>query len=306
MKTEANAEKQIIIKNQPTPYSIYTWQTKLLSGAVIGLANSTAVTPVVNYTNHVMNRCASTHKDAIKFTCARAFDGLAMYNVSFVLRISVALSLDSLFLNHINHQGEIEKKHTLISSILSGGIAGSVATLPEAIAQTQQLCKQKPSARSIISNAYHSNGFFSLSRGMPEMVVRTAGLTVGYLALMPPLCQQMRHEMGDHWIADVFSAMVCGLLVGVITTPPNNVRFDRQQSFSEKGPAPTYSQIWKDKCATQDGTQRLGVGVNRLFVGLKPQTLRCMLSMYIITEGNKLCLLFSEDGFPDFPSLKLK
>lgn len=301
-----NTTIQTLISDQPTHYNFYTWQTKLISGAVIGLANSTAVTPVVNYTNHVMNR----HAGAVKFTCARAFDGLAMYNISFVSRVSVALSLDSLFLHHFSTQGEVSHHHTLLSSIVSGGIAGSVATLAEAVAQTQQLSEPKPSARAIVKQAYLYNGFFGLARGMPEMMARSAGLTAGFLAFMPPLCQRIRHELGGHWLADeladVFSALLCGLAVGIITTPPNNLRFDRQKDFSLEGPARTYAQIWQDKCTTKDGAYRFSMGVNRLFVGLKPQTLRCMMSMYIITKGNDMYHLFTEDGLPDLPSFQLK
>ena len=287
-------------------YDFQTWKTQIIHGTTIGLVNSTIVTPVVNYTNHTINQNTHTGSPAVKFTCARAFDGLVCYNISFILRISVALSLDSYILHKLSAYCDIKKQHTLLSSVISGGIAGATATLSESIAQTQQLSKIKPSAKIIIETAYRHNGFFGLTRGMPEMVVRSAGLTAGYLALMPPLCQYIRQEIGDHLVADIFSAMICGLLVGAITTPPNNLRWERQHDLIKKGPAPAYTQLWKEKCTTATGAHSIRAGMRHLFVGFKPQTLRCMLSMFIITKGNELCKLYSEDGFPDFPSLNLK
>ena len=93
--------------------------------------------------------------------------------------------------------------------------------------------------------------------------------------------------------------MVCGLVVGAITTPPNTLRFSMQTNFTKKGPAPTYTQLIKN-AYTSPG------GLRNLFVGIKPRTMMSMLSMFVIAEGNKLCNLYSTDGFPEFPSLKFK
>ena len=100
--------------------------------------------------------------------------------------------------------------------------------------------------------------------------------------------------------------MVCGLFVGIITTPPNNARFEKQKDFMKKGPAPSYVEIWKNQCATPEGSLNLSTGLHRSFAGFSPQTMRCMISMFILMEGNKLCNLYADEGFSDFLNFSSK
>lgn len=287
------------LKKQPSPYDFHLGLYKFLSGALIGCTNATLTTPLNNYINHVINQNSSASKDAIKFTCARAFDGLVSYNVSLILRVSIALSLNSLFIHELKQYVDVNETEKLLSSILAGGIAGAAASLPEAIAQTQQLSKTKPTPAAIIKTAYSCNGLFGLSRGMQATMVRSAGFTAGYLGLMPWFSQRIRQETGDHPIADVFSAIVCGSIVGLITTPPNALRFRMQQNFNEKGPATTYTQLIKE-------TYKSSEGLRDLFAGIKPRTIMCMLSMFIIAEGNKLGNMYAQDGLPGMSGPRLK
>ena len=291
--------KQDFSTKQQAPYSFYHWLYKFLSGAVIGLANATFVTPLVNYNNHVINQSATVGEKTVKFTCARAFDGVMSYNLSFVLRISVALTLNSFFMHQLERHYDVNHAYNLLSSIVAGGLAGSSATLAEAVAQTQQLSLVKPAPMEIIREAYKNNGLFGLSRGMQAMMVRSAFFTSGYLGLMPLICQRVRQEIGDHVVADIFSAMVCGLIVGPITTPPNALRFGMQKDFTKKGPAPTYTQLIKEAYTSKEG-------LRHLFAGVKPRTVMSMVSMFVIAEGNKLCDLYSTDGFPEFSTLGFK
>lgn len=271
-------------------------------GGVLGLINSTAVTPFINYTNHAINQQSmGFDRSKQSFTLKRMFDGLGSYNVSFVLRISVALSLDSYFLHKLGRYYTVDKQHKLLSSILAGGIAGSVATLSEAVAQAQQLSKDKPSSIQVIKTAYHANGLFRLFPGTAAMVVRSSGLTAGYISLMPMLCQHLKKKLGDNLMTDILAATICGLFVGIITTPPNNARFEMQKDFMVKGPAPSYRKIWKGKCTSHEGRHSLLTGLRKSFGGFHPQTLRCMLSMFILMKGNeKLGHLYDSDGFSNF------
>ena len=92
MTNDCKSEQQI---------SNNAFRFKFLGGGVLGLINSTAVTPFINYTNHTINQQSmGFDRSKQSFTVKRMFDGLGSYNVSFVLRISVALSLDSYFLHN--------------------------------------------------------------------------------------------------------------------------------------------------------------------------------------------------------------
>lgn len=280
------------LMNKQESYDFYKWMYKFLSGSIIGLSNATLVTPLVNYSNHVIERRGNRGKNTVKFTCARAFDGVLSYNLSFILRVGVSLPLNGYFLHKLNGYVGVDKTHQVMTSILAGGVAGAFAALPEAIAQTQQLSLPKPSSLQVIREAYRCNGLFSLTRGTSAMVGRSAGFTAGYLGFMPMMCESMRQKMGDHFLADVFSAIVCGLAVGAITTPFNTLRFKKQEHFTQKSTAPSYSALLRS--ATFAG----------LYVGFLPRTVMYMFSMWYIAEGNKLCHAFSKDGFPEFPSLK--
>jgi len=282
------------LNEQQAPYNFYTWLYKFIGGATVGLTNATIVTPIANYNNHVINQRKNANKVTVKFSGARAFDGLKAYNISCALRVSIAVPLNHWFILKLKQYCEVSNTQKLLSSIVAGGVAGAAATLPEAIAQTQQLSKVKPSPMAIMRDAYKSNGLFGLSRGMQAIMVRSAGFTAGYLGLMPLLCERMRQEIGDNLIADVFSAVVCGLIVGTITTPPNALRFSMQEKFTEKHTSPTYTQLIKN------------AGLRNLFTGFMPRTTMSMISMFIINKGNESCELYSTNGFPDFPSLKFK
>ena len=289
MTNDCKSEQQI---------SNNAFRFNFLGGGVLGLINSTAVTPFINYTNHTINQQSmGFDRSKQSFTVKRMFDGLGSYNVSFVLRISVALSLDSYFLHKLGRYHAVDKQHKLLSSIVAGGIAGSVATLPEAVAQAQQLSKNKPSSIEVIKTAYHANGLFRPA----AMVLRSSGLTAGYISLMPMLCQHLKQKLGDHLMTDILAATICGLFVGIITTPPNNARFEMQKDFMVKGPASSYRKIWKEKCTTHEGRHSLLTGLWKSFGGFHPQTLRCMLSMFILMKGNeKLGHLYDSDGFSNF------
>lgn len=280
-------------KKQQTPYTFSTWLYQFLSGATIGLINATAVTPIINYNNHILAQKTHLDKKIPGFKYTNAFNGLSSYNMSYVLRISIAMSLNNLFMHKLEKlYGEVNDSSKLLSAIVAGGIAGSAASLSEAIAQTQlcQLSKNEPklSSFAIIKEAYKCNGLFSLSRGMQAMMVRSAGVTTGALGLMPLCSQQIRQKMGDHPIAEVLSAIICGLIVGPMTTPPNELRFRMQENFIIKGSVPTYAQLIKN-------AYQSNMGLSHLFLGVKPRTAISIITMLIIAEGDKLCHLYSSD-----------
>lgn len=274
------------------PYKM--WLYKFIGGGAIGLANATITTPFANYNNHLVHQRANASSKPMAFTFVRAFDGLFWYQASFVLRVSVTLSLNSAFLHLLSTHQSIEHQHNLLTSIISGGIAGAVAIVPEGIAQTQQLNTPKPSAQSIIKKAYQCNGIFGMHRGVSALMARSAGLTTGYLVLMPMLSEQLQKEIGNTFIADTIASMVSGFAVGIFTTPFNVLRAKMQHNFiTHDSNKPTYRAILKEASLCD------------LFTGFKPRTIQSIISMFVIAKGNQLCgELYEKNGFPDFPSLK--
>lgn len=271
--------------------------SRFLGGAFVGLTNATIVTPVANYNNHVM---AQKHlAAAARFTWLRAFDGALSYNVSFIFRVSISLWLNSLFIRYLEKKYGVEKSdpmqqnsgieahHRMMSSVLAGGIAGGFATLPEAIAQTQQLCAIKPGFFAVAQTAYKANGIRGIFRGGFAMMGRAASLSFGFLSLMPCLSEQLKQKGLDPLVADLLAALLSGCGVSVLSTPLNNLRFAKQIQFTQLGPVPTYIELLK---------RQLNQG---LYHGFKPRTILSVFSMFYIFKANQRLEFYSKEGFPD-------
>lgn len=283
---------------QQNPLNIETYS--LLKGVIIGMANATAVTPVANLSNRVVIRRRNPTIILPKLTLSRAYDGLLQYNLSFVLRLGIALPLNTLLLRLANNHGVISEKKKLLLSVAAGGFAGISASIPEAVAQTQQQSTHKPSAHSIVLAAYRNNGFWGLTRGMPMVIGRTAGFTAGYLSFMPYITESMRAKWpNDKVEADLVAAVICGMGVGLITTPFHQLRCVMQDKFMEpKHPDNTYRQLLKKACQSK-------AGMRHSFSGLVPRTIMSIMSMWIIFQGNEQAgHIYAKNGFPTLPSFK--
>lgn len=264
---------------------------KFVGGAAIGMLNATLMTPYMKINNQILNRRAHPENKSTHSTTLRAFDGATAYNLSFLLRISVALSLNELLVNAFPATPDEEPQQKLSLSIISGALAGSTSSTFEGIAQAQQKNPHPISMSNVIHNVYKNNGSAGLFRGMMPMMARSAGFTAGYLSMMPSLCKHLRENMCDHLVADVFSALVSGFIITSLTLPFNTLRFHKQNDFMVKNPAPSYPEITRNILKSE-------AGLSGFFQGMKPRTKINVFSMFFITECNKLLEVFSEEGFP--------
>ncbi|PJD93640.1 MAG: hypothetical protein CK424_02260 [Legionella sp.] len=272
----------------------------LLKGIIIGIANATAVTPVANLSNRVVIRRRNPAIILPKLTLNRAYDGLLQYNLSFVLRLGIALPLNTLLVRLADNHDVISEKQKLLLSVAAGGIAGIAASIPEAVAQTQQQSTHKLSALSIVQAAYRNNGFWGLTRGMPMVIGRTAGFTAGYLSFMPYITESMRAKWPNNkGAADLVAAVVCGMGVGLMTTPFHQLRCVMQDKFIERKPADiTYRALLKKACQSK-------AGMRNSFSGLVPRTVMSMMSMWIIFQGNEQAgHIYAKNGFPTLLNFK--
>lgn len=272
---------------QQSQSDFHLWLHKFLSGAASGLVNSTIVTPINGYSNYLIDKLAG--KDMRTFKPIRALDGAMSYNVSLILRVGVGLSLNSLILNKMCAGGKIETKHKAFASCLAGGIAGIFCTLPEGIAQAQQQGDPKPSACSVIKNAYKSNGLFSLTRGTTAMMGRSAGFSAGYLFFTPLLSEAIEQQFGNRHVADLLSAIVCGSASCIVTTPFNTLRAIKQANFTQPGSVPSYPKIMLDMYHSAPG-------LRGLFTAFGPRTPMLIFLMYCLPKGNELCGTYVTEG----------
>ena len=247
-----------------------------LRGGLVGCVSITAVTPVMNYTNHVLN-----NKDFV-FPVRRSFDGLVSYNASVVPMIGVSLALNTLFLNKVSQNGASEPSAAvqLCAASLSGMIAGVVGALPEGIAQAQQLSEPKPRASTVVRNIIRYNGFFALTRGVTPTMIRQGTFTLGYMGLMPLFSNKIREIIINPLLSDLFSAIVCGWIIGIATAPWNTLRFERQKNFAQQGAAQSYGQLMK---------RFFGPNADlNILRGWKPRVIMSGCSMFLLYKGKAL------------------
>lgn len=261
----------------------------LLRGGCVGSVSVTAVTPIMNFTNHVLamkraqaltNNSASTHM-ATRFTLRRAFDGVLSYNASVVPMIATSLYLNAFFMKQAVDRGyEADNGAKIFSATSSGMIAGMLGALPEGVAQAQQLNTPKPGALSVVRNIVSHNGFFALGRGVMPTMVRQGIFTVGYMGLMPYLSASLHERIKSPFVADLFSASLSGLVIGPVTAPWNMLRFERQKNFEQPGSAQSYSSIIRKAFDPRSPLS--------LMTGWKPRTLMSACSMLILHKGKEV------------------
>jgi len=276
-------KEEVTIEKKKDTFPLATFFSDMLRGGCVGSVSVTAVTPVMNFTNHILAKqgAQSAANLATKFTLRRAFDGVLSYNASVVPMIGISLSLNTFFMTQARKQGyERDDVMKLGFATAAGMTAGMVGALPEGIAQAQQLSTPKPGALSVVRSVVRENGFFALTRGIGPTMPRQATFTLGYMGLMPYFTAHVREKIDNPLIADLFSASICGLIVGPATAPWNTLRFERQKNFEKTGPASSYSSIVREAFAP---TSKVN-----LMAGWRPRTLMSACSMFLLHKGKEL------------------
>lgn len=267
--------------NKKKTYSEFSF-TKLfadmIKGGFVGSFSITMVTPFKNLNNHVL--AAQGHSSNIfisilkNFNLRRAFDGVLSYNASVVPMTSVSLPLNAFLLRQANLQDITPNQLIKIQfAIFSGMIAGIVGTPPEGVAQVQQLNTPKPQTITIITDVIKHNGIFALGRGTTATMMRQGLFTGGFIGLMPYITDRIHKKINHSLIADLVSAILCGFIVGPITTPWNALRFEKQKNFNIPGYPESYLSIIKEK---------------NLMRGYQPRTLMAIGSMFFLHKGKEV------------------
>lgn len=259
----------------------FSFTEHLLKGGITGCISVTATTPLGNYTNHViaqksMQGALSHGPKMTAFTWKRAFDGVIVNNMSIIPITSLSLMINNLLIEQSKTAGyELTSPLKLIIATVAGMTASVAGVASEAIAQAQQLTTPKPQAFNILRGAVQHHGFFALNRGSLPTMVRQGLFTAGYLGLMPLFSTRAREITGEKLIADLFSALVCALIIGPMTTPLNRLRFERQKNFHQAHSSLPYQQIIKQT-------------KSQIMTGWKPRTLMSFCSMFILHQTREI------------------
>lgn len=260
----------------------------MAKSGIVGGINVTVVTPIMNFMNRLNvtgnNKALAEKGTKIAklppFTLRRAFDGVISYNSSVYPMVGVSIGLQRALANSVNLLNN--KKHNdLLLSIVSGAAGGFVGTLPEGIAQAQQLSRVKPSALNLLKKTYRYNGFTKMNRGALAVMLRQSIFTAGYLGLMPIADKANQENItSNKHAASALAAICSGAIVGPATAPFNNLRFHKQYEMHRNHQARSYSNIFKQLVAEN--------GIRGLFNTWKPRTFMSGIAMYMLHEGKKI------------------
>ena len=120
-------------KNEKT--SVNSWQTiaqkPYVQGPVLGAGVMVAVTPLLNWTNHVMNDKPMVLRNAMSGAVSYASSSAPAYAMVFVVK--QMLQPDSK---------NVTPMHDLLTSFVAGSFSGFVTTPFDAVAQNKQLAKK--------------------------------------------------------------------------------------------------------------------------------------------------------------------
>jgi hypothetical protein len=251
-----------------------TFLHNLFRGGCVGSFTVTTVTPIMNFTNHILNQSPSTVSNS--FTLRRAFDGVLSYNASVFPMIGVSLATHSFLQTQAKaYSWDVENPSVKLGfSVIAGMLAGIVGALPEGIAQAQQLTTPKPRSLEILKNVVQYHGVSGLTRGIPATMIRQSIFTAGYMALMPLSIAILNAYSIPPFFSELLSATGTGTLIGILTSPPNRLRFEMQKGFDTLQSPPSYSNVLKQG--------------SLLFKGWQARSLMSASSMLLLHKGKEV------------------
>lgn len=275
-------------KNPKKKISLANVLSDMVKSGIIGGINVTTVTPILNFTNRlnvIANNKTLLEKgrkipELSGFTFRRAFDGILSYNSCVYPMIGVSIGLQRSLTNNVNLL-QNKKQNDLLLSAVSGAAGGFVGTLPEGVAQVQQLSKIKPSTLNVLKDTYKQHGLGKMNCGALAVMSRQSIFTMGYLGLMPMFTElNQEYIISNEYGSSFVAASVSAAIVVPITTPINNLRFHKQYDMHKSAQKRSYNKILKDIVVQR--------GVHGLFHTWKPRAFTSVISMFMLHEGKKI------------------
>ena len=251
-----------------------------IRSAFLSAATVSAVTPVSNYNNYLIQNLNKQVK--LSFTIRRAFDGLAAYNVSVAPTIAMSLIINRVLCEKDRHNNQvITHVKQLKYATLSGLISAAFGNLPEAIAQAQQLSTPSPPFYRLIGDIFRMHGLSVVGRGFAATATKQVTYNIGFMWMMQCIIENAERCGSSKLTSLLMASVVTGLFVGIGTAPSNTLRWHQHHQINFSSHAPTYTSVLKKMF--NSGSLRAS-----LFAGWQSRAVMSTVSMLMLHEGKRV------------------
>jgi len=235
-----------------------------VKNATLGSGVISVVTPLIYFKNMAQIKQKPVVRDCLR--------GVVLNGASYVPTSAVAMTINGMLL-----PDEATDMQKIILSVASGGLSGLVSCMPENVVQNMQASKYPVTAKEVIQRAARTNGYSVLWRGASAVMVREAMFAPLYLSLVPILSEKMNEYNPSHTVTNVLiCSVIAGSVGGVMTTPLDVIRANKQRKITKKGDAPSVAKILRR------------VGWRGCFNGARPRSAAVIAATFLMTEGKRL------------------
>ena len=267
------------MKNKTDKSEFHFWQQiaqlPFVQGPFLGAGVMTMVTPLLNWTNHVMNDKPMVWRNAMSGSVEYASSAIPSY--ARVFAIKKVLQPTS---------GQPSPFYDFFSSFAAGSFSGLASTPFDAVAQNKQLAKI-PSSKQTRQQMITLNGYSSLFQGGAATMVREGIWSTVYLTAVPVLTQYFCTKEMKKEQAEGLALILTAGSYGLFSTPLNQLRSRKQIGLTEPLERKSYWQhaqdIWNQK-PTANTLQRSAF----FFKGAIPRTITTTVAGGLLVKGQEL------------------
>ncbi len=267
------------MKEKTEQTKLHAWQQiaqlPFVQGPLLGASVMTAVTPLLNWTNHVMNNKPMIWRHAMAGATEYASSAVPSYATVFFIKklLQPNPSQSSSF-------------YDFATSFAAGALSGLASTPFDAVAQNKQLA-QLPSSKQTREMMIKHHGYSSLFQGGGATMLREGTWSTIYLTAIPVLASYFNDKGLTKEQAEGLALILTAGSYGWFSTPLNQLRSKKQLELTESAPGKSYLQhakdIWNQK-PTASPLQRFSF----YFKGGLPRTITTIAAGGLLVEGQEL------------------
>lgn len=267
------------MKEKTEQSQLHTWQQiaqlPFVQGPLLGASVMTAVTPFLNWTNHVMNNKSMIWRYAMSGATEYASSAVPSYATVFLIKKLLQPNPD-----------QSSSFYDFVTSFTAGAFSGLAGTPFDAIAQNKQFAKL-PSSKQTREMMLKYHGRSSLFQGGGATMLREGTWSTIYLTAIPTLASYFLEKGLKKEQAEGLAVILTAGTYGLFSTPLNQLRSKKQLGLTEPAPGKSYIQhvkdIWNQK-PTASTWQRFSF----YFKGAIPRTITTTVAAGLLVEGQEL------------------
>ncbi|CEG56442.1 MC/SLC25 family protein [Legionella fallonii] len=267
------------MKEKTEQPKLYAWQQiaqlPFVQGPLLGASVMAAVTPLLNWTNHVMNDKPMVWRNAMAGATEYASSAVPSYATVFFIKRLLQPS-----------SGQTSSFYDFATSFTAGAFSGLANTPFDAVAQNKQFAKL-PSSKKTREMMIKHHGYASLFKGGTATMLREGAWSTIYLTAIPILASYFSERGLKREHAEGLALILTAGSYGMLSTPLNQLRSKKQLGLTEPTPIKSYIQhakdIWNQK-PTTSVLQRFSF----YFKGALPRTVTTTIAGGLLVEGQEL------------------